>query len=87
MAEPPPDQPLPLSPVRTALIILFVMAAAIFVITFVLSKTQAPVESEETRIDPNLATTCENSCRGCLSKEYDARCLDRCRFGLKPYCD
>jgi hypothetical protein len=34
-----------------------------------------------------VATTCENTCRTCVSKEYDARCFDRCRFGFKPYCD
>ena len=87
MAQPPRNQSIPVSPVRTALIVLFVIAAAIIVMTFVLSKTQVPVEPQETRIDPNIATTCENACRGCFSKDYDARCFDRCRFGLKPYCD
>ena len=90
MPQPPRNQSTPISPVRTALIILFLFAAAIVVTTFALSKLQgpsAPSEPQETRIDPDLVTSCENSCRGCVSKEYDARCSDRCRFGFKPYCD
>jgi hypothetical protein len=87
MKEPPRNQSIPVSPVRTALTILFLMAAAIIATTFVLSKMQAPADSPGTEIDPNLATTCQDACRGCVSKEYDARCVDRCRFSFKPYCD
>jgi len=88
MPEPSQRQPPAPSPVRIALIILLVIAAAITFTAFILSKIQAPPEEPaQSTSDTNLTTKCENACRGCVSKEYDARCFDRCRFGFKPYCD
>jgi hypothetical protein len=87
MPEPSQKQALPPSPVRIALIILFIVAAAITVIAFILSKLQTPDAPAQSTIDTNLTATCQNACRACVSKEYDARCFDRCRFGFKPYCD
>jgi hypothetical protein len=87
MPEPSQSEPPAPSPVRIALIILFVIAAAITITAFILSKMQAPQEPAPSTTDTNLTTTCENACRACVSKEYDARCFDRCRFGFKPYCD
>ena len=84
---PEPSQKQAPSPVRIALIILFVMAAAITLTAFILSRMQTPEEPAQPTTDTSLTKTCENACRGCVSKEYDARCFDRCRFGFKPYCD
>jgi hypothetical protein len=87
MANPLRKQSIPISSLPIAILVLILVASTIAVLTFALSKMQAPKEAQETKIDTNLATTCQNACRDCSSKEYDVRCFDRCRFGFKPYCD
>jgi len=87
MAKPPRKQSIPISSLPVAIIVLFLVASTIAVLAFAVSKLQTPQEAQETKIDTNLATTCQNACRDCSSKEYDARCFDRCRFGFKPYSD
>jgi len=87
MVRPPRKQSIPISPLPIAMLVFIVLAGAIAVLAFGLSKTEAPREAQETEIDTNLATACGNTCQNCSSKDYDARCFDRCRFGFKPYCD
>jgi hypothetical protein len=69
-------------------VFLFILVAgAIAVLTFAWRQVQMPQGTQEPEIHTNVEGTCDNACRGCVSKEYDARCFDRCRFGFKPYCD
>jgi hypothetical protein len=72
-------------------VLLFILAAgAIAVLTFAWRQVQipqVPQAPQEPDIHTNVEGTCDNACHGCVSKEYDARCFDRCRFGFKPYCD
>jgi len=69
-------------------VLLFILAAgAIAVLTFAWRQVQTPQEAQEPEIHTNVEGTCDNACLGCVSKEYDARCFDRCRFDFKPYCD
>src|SRR5262245_29220651 len=87
MVEPPRRQSTPIPSLPIAVLTLILVASAIAVLTLALPKMGEPRGVQETEIDTSLATTCEDACRACLSKEYDARCFDRCRFGFKPYCD
>jgi hypothetical protein len=87
MVGPPRKQSIPVSALPIAVLVLLLVAGAIAVLSFALSKMQAPQEVQETGIDTNLAATCEAACRDCISQDYEARCFDRCRFGYKPYCD
>jgi hypothetical protein len=87
MTGPPRRQSTSISALRIAVLVLLLVAGTIAVLSFVLSKMQAPPETQETGTDTNLAPRCENVCRNCVSEDYDARCFDRCRFGFKPYCD
>ena len=87
MVRPPRRQSVPISPLPIAMLVLIVVAGAIAVLTFILPKMEGPRDAQETEIDTNVAPACENACQNCVSKDYDARCLDRCRFGFKPYCD
>ena len=85
MVGPSRKQSIPVSALPIAMLVLLLVAGAIAVLSFALSKMQAP--QEETGIDTNLPATCEAACRDCISQDYEARCFDRCRFGYKPYCD
>jgi hypothetical protein len=84
---PPSKQPIPISALPIAVLVLLLVAGTIAVLSFALSKMQAPQEAQEPGIDTNAAVTCKAACRDCFSQDYDARCFDRCRFGFKPYCD
>jgi hypothetical protein len=52
-------------------------------------------KGENTDLEPSAPTaqaeqpnaSCTQSCGTCKSRDYDARCTDRCKFNLKPYCD
>jgi hypothetical protein len=87
MAAPSRKQSVSIPALPIAILVLVLVASTIAVLTVILPKMQRPQETEETRIDTDLAITCQNACSDCSSKEYDARCFDRCRFGFKPYCD
>ena len=87
MTEPPRKQSVAISAVAIAILILLLVASTIAVLTFTFSKVQAPQEGQEIGVNADFAVTCRSACRDCSSKEYDARCFDRCRFGFKPYCD
>jgi hypothetical protein len=87
MVGPPRKQSIPLSALPIAVLVLMLVAGTIAVLSFALSKMQAPQEAQETGTDTSLAARCEAACRDCISNDYEARCFDRCRFGFKPYCD
>jgi hypothetical protein len=87
MTGPPRRQSNPISALRIAVLVLLLVAGTIAVLSFVVSKRQAPPQTQESGTDTNLTANCENACRNCVSEDYDARCFDRCRFGFRPYCD
>lgn len=87
MVGPPRKRSIPVSALPIAVLVLMLVAGTIAVLSFALSKMQAPQEAHETGIDSNLAATCASACRDCISQDYEARCFDRCKFGYKPFCD
>lgn len=34
-----------------------------------------------------LTEHCAKFCNNCSAKDYKSRCIDRCKFDIKPFCD
>jgi len=70
----------------------FIVAILIGIAAIVWMLTQKVEEQESETATPTVqserpSTSCAQSCSTCKGKDYDARCTDRCKFNLKPYCD
>jgi hypothetical protein len=44
-------------------------------------------EDRPTRESFGPSAICLQACQGCNSRDYENRCVDRCKFDLKPFCD
>ena len=69
-----------------------IVAILIGVAVIVWMLTQKEEEPELETSTPTVqseqpSASCEQSCATCKGLDYDARCTDRCKFNLKPYCD
>jgi hypothetical protein len=69
-----------------------IVATLIGIAVIVWMLTQKEEEPESETSTPTVqseqpSASCEQSCATCKGIDYDARCTDRCKFNLKPYCD
>jgi len=66
--------------------VLIVLAVLVWLVTQ--KGEDADIERDTpTAKSDRPSASCAQSCGTCKSIDYDARCTDRCKFNLKPYCD
>ena len=73
--------------IPTALVIAIVIGIAVMLWLLTKKEEERELGSAPTVQSEQPSATCAQACATCAAVDYDARCTDRCKFDLKPYCD
>jgi uncharacterized membrane protein YraQ (UPF0718 family) len=73
--------------IPAGLIVAILIGIAVIVWMLTQKEEEPELETSPTVQSEQPSASCEQSCATCKGIDYDARCTDRCKFNLKPYCD
>jgi uncharacterized membrane protein YraQ (UPF0718 family) len=73
--------------IPAGLIVAILIGVAVIVWMLTQKEEEPELETSPTVQSEQPSASCEQSCATCKGIDYDARCTDRCKFNLKPYCD